>query len=146
MPAGLAIPPLSAGRQPDRAARVPRPGGPVISAVQYRQRPTSGVYVITGGTRGIGAQVARELAGVPGRALVLGYRGNHERARDVVAELDCPDSPVRAMPCDVSERISKPVSTGLEKSMNPPLNVLNGGKLVSRAIRWRLAAALGARR
>ncbi|GAA2575053.1 SDR family oxidoreductase [Dactylosporangium fulvum] len=63
---------------------------------------TSGVYVITGGTRGIGAGVARELAGVPGRALVLGYRGNHERARAVVAELDRPDCPVRAVPCDVS--------------------------------------------
>ncbi|GAA4263359.1 SDR family oxidoreductase [Dactylosporangium darangshiense] len=62
-----------------------------------------GVYVITGGTRGIGAGVARELAGVPGRALVLGYRSNHERARDVVAELDRPESPVRAVPCDVSD-------------------------------------------
>jgi NAD(P)-dependent dehydrogenase (short-subunit alcohol dehydrogenase family) len=60
------------------------------------------VYVITGGTRGIGAGVARELAGVPGRALVLGYRGNHERAREVVAGLDRPESPVRAVPCDVS--------------------------------------------
>jgi NAD(P)-dependent dehydrogenase (short-subunit alcohol dehydrogenase family) len=62
----------------------------------------SGVYVITGGTRGIGAGVARELAGTPGRALVLGYRGNHERAREVVKELDSPDTPVRAVPCDVS--------------------------------------------
>lgn len=61
------------------------------------------VYVITGGTRGIGAGVARQLAGVPGRALVLGYRGNHERARQVVAELDRPDAPVRALPCDVSD-------------------------------------------
>jgi NAD(P)-dependent dehydrogenase (short-subunit alcohol dehydrogenase family) len=66
---------------------------------------TSGVYVITGGTRGIGAGVARELAGVPGRALVLGYRGNHERAREVVAELDRPKSPVRAVPCDVSDPV-----------------------------------------
>jgi NAD(P)-dependent dehydrogenase (short-subunit alcohol dehydrogenase family) len=61
-----------------------------------------GVYVITGGTRGIGGGIARRLAGMPGRALVLGYRHNHERARQVVAELDRPDSPVRAIPCDVS--------------------------------------------
>lgn len=63
----------------------------------------SEVYVVTGGTRGIGAGVAQELAGVPGRALVLGYRGNHERAREVVAKLDRPESPVRAVPCDVSD-------------------------------------------
>jgi NAD(P)-dependent dehydrogenase (short-subunit alcohol dehydrogenase family) len=62
----------------------------------------SGVYVVTGGTRGIGAGVARELAGRPGHALVLAYRGNHERAREVVAELDDTESPVRAVPCDVS--------------------------------------------
>lgn len=29
------------------------------------------VYLITGGTRGIGAATARQLAGVPGRTLVL---------------------------------------------------------------------------
>jgi len=39
---------------------------------------------------------------------------------------------------------SEPVSTGLEMNMNPSLNVFSGGKLASRAIRWRLAAALGA--
>ncbi|MDP9796157.1 NAD(P)-dependent dehydrogenase (short-subunit alcohol dehydrogenase family) [Catenuloplanes nepalensis] len=58
---------------------------------------------MTGGTRGIGAAVARELAGVPGSALVLGYRGDHERARAIVAELDRAESPVRAVACDVAE-------------------------------------------
>lgn len=61
------------------------------------------VCVVTGGTRGIGAAIARELAGVPGRALVLGYRRDHERARAIVAELDRPDSPVRAVSCDVAD-------------------------------------------
>jgi hypothetical protein len=65
---------------------------------------TSAVYVITGGTRGIGAGVAGHLAGVPARALVLGYRGNHERAHHrLVAQLDLPDSPVRVLACDVSD-------------------------------------------
>ncbi|GAB7052413.1 SDR family oxidoreductase [Catenuloplanes indicus JCM 9534] len=58
--------------------------------------------MVTGGTRGIGAAIARAQAGVPGRALVLGYRGDHARARAIVAELDRPDSPVRAVACDVA--------------------------------------------
>ncbi|WP_433206196.1 SDR family oxidoreductase [Dactylosporangium sp. CS-047395] len=65
---------------------------------------TSAVYVITGGTRGIGAAVARRLAGVAGRGLVLGYRGNHERAAELVAELDSAAGPVRAVPCDVADQ------------------------------------------
>jgi NAD(P)-dependent dehydrogenase (short-subunit alcohol dehydrogenase family) len=61
------------------------------------------VHVVTGGTRGIGAAVARTLAGSPDSALVLGYRADHERARNLVAELDRPACPVRAIPCDVSD-------------------------------------------
>jgi NAD(P)-dependent dehydrogenase (short-subunit alcohol dehydrogenase family) len=47
--------------------------------------------------------VARSLAGVPGRALVLGYRDNRDRAQELVARLDRPESPVRAVRCDVSD-------------------------------------------
>jgi NAD(P)-dependent dehydrogenase (short-subunit alcohol dehydrogenase family) len=61
------------------------------------------VYVITGGTRGIGAAVARRLAGVPGRALLLCYRENWSRAEELVAEIDRPECPVRAVRCDVSD-------------------------------------------
>lgn len=61
------------------------------------------VFVITGGTRGIGEAVARALAGIPGRALVLAYRSNNERAEMVAANLDKPGSPVRALRCDVSD-------------------------------------------
>lgn len=61
------------------------------------------VYVITGGTRGIGAGVARGLAGVPGRSLLLCYREDEARADELVAEIDRPESPVRALRCDVSD-------------------------------------------
>ncbi|GAB7042525.1 glucose 1-dehydrogenase [Catenuloplanes niger JCM 9533] len=59
--------------------------------------------MITGGTRGIGAAVARELAGTPGRALLLAYRADHERARALAAELDTEASPVRTLACDVAD-------------------------------------------
>jgi NAD(P)-dependent dehydrogenase (short-subunit alcohol dehydrogenase family) len=93
---------------------------------------TSGVYVITGGTRGIGAQVARELARVPGRALVLGYRGNHARARDVVAELDRPDSPVRAMPCDVSDPAQVSDLFAIADEMGNLVAVVNNAGILER--------------
>lgn len=61
------------------------------------------VYVITGGTRGIGAATARQLSGVPGRTLVLAYRSDVAAADRIVAELDVPGSPVVAVQCDVAE-------------------------------------------
>lgn len=61
------------------------------------------VYLITGGTRGIGAATARQLAGVPGRTLVLAYRSDVEAADRIVAELDAPGSPVVAVRCDVAD-------------------------------------------
>lgn len=86
----------------------------------------------TSGTRGIGAQVARELARVPGRALVLGYRGNHERARDVVAELDCPDSPVRATPCDVSDAAQVSDLFAIADEMDNLVAVVNNTGILER--------------
>ncbi|MFE4758835.1 SDR family NAD(P)-dependent oxidoreductase [Streptomyces mirabilis] len=44
------------------------------------------VAVVTGGSRGIGAAVARRLAG-EGAAVVIGYRGNKKAADALVAEL-----------------------------------------------------------
>ncbi|KYH43429.1 SDR family oxidoreductase [Branchiibius sp. NY16-3462-2] len=61
------------------------------------------VYLVTGGTRGIGAATARQLAGAPGRTLVLAYRSDAEAADRIVAELDAPGSPVIAVRCDVAD-------------------------------------------
>lgn len=61
------------------------------------------VYLITGGTRGIGAATARQLAGTPGRTLALAYRSDADAAAAITRELDAPDSPVVAVPCDVAD-------------------------------------------
>lgn len=61
------------------------------------------VYLITGGTRGIGAATARQLAGTPGRTLVLAYRSDAKAADALVRELDEPGSPVVAVRCDVAD-------------------------------------------
>lgn len=61
------------------------------------------VYVITGGTRGIGAATARQLARAQGRTLILAYRSDADAADRIVAELDAPGSPVIAVQCDVAD-------------------------------------------
>jgi NAD(P)-dependent dehydrogenase (short-subunit alcohol dehydrogenase family) len=93
---------------------------------------TSAVYVITGGTRGIGAGVARRLARVPGRALVLGYRGNHERAREVVVELQRPDSPVQALPCDVSDPAQVGELFAAADAMGPLAGLVNSAGILEQ--------------
>lgn len=92
----------------------------------------SGVYVITGGTRGIGAGVARELAGAPGRALVLGYRDNHERARELAAELDRPDSPVRAVQGDVSNPAQVRDLFAASDAMGPVVGLVNSAGILEQ--------------
>lgn len=93
---------------------------------------TSAVYVITGGTRGIGAGVARHLAGVPGRALVLGYRGNHERARQVVADLHQPGSPVQAVLCDVSDPAQVGDLFAAADAMGPLVGLVNSAGILEQ--------------
>ena len=56
-----------------------------MSSMQ-RTRFEGKVAVVTGGSRGIGAAVARRLAG-EGAAVAIGYRGNREAAEAVAAEL-----------------------------------------------------------
>jgi NAD(P)-dependent dehydrogenase (short-subunit alcohol dehydrogenase family) len=94
------------------------------------------VYVVTGGTRGIGAGVARVLAGVPGRALVLGYRGNHERARDLVAELDRPDSPVRATACDVGDPAQVGELFAVADTMGTLVGLVNSAAILEQQCRF----------
>jgi NAD(P)-dependent dehydrogenase (short-subunit alcohol dehydrogenase family) len=90
------------------------------------------VCVVTGGTRGIGAAVARELAGVPGRALVLGYRRDHERAGAVVAELDRPDSPVRAVACDVADPAQVAALFGVADELGELTGLVNNAGVLER--------------
>ncbi|MFX4273404.1 SDR family oxidoreductase [Propionibacteriaceae bacterium Y1685] len=61
------------------------------------------VYVITGGTRGIGAAVARALSGMPGRALVLAHRSDADTAERLVGELHRAEAPVTTIRCDVAD-------------------------------------------
>ncbi|MER7282205.1 SDR family oxidoreductase [Dactylosporangium sp. NPDC000244] len=90
------------------------------------------VYVITGGTRGIGAGVARRLAGVPGRGLILGYRGNAERAEALVAQLHRADSPVRAVACDVGDPAGAGELFAAADAMGPLAGLVNSAGVLER--------------
>lgn len=103
------------------------------------------VYVITGGTRGIGAGVARELAGVAGRALLLAYRADHARASAIASALDRPDSPVRAVRCDVSDPAAVQDLFAAADALGPLAGLVNSAAVLERqcafdeieADRWR---------
>jgi len=92
----------------------------------------SAVYIITGGTRGIGAGVARHMSGMHGRALLLGYHRNHDRARQVVAELDRPGSPVRAIPCDVSDPAQVKELFTAADAMGPLAGLVNSAGILEQ--------------
>ncbi|WP_435283491.1 SDR family NAD(P)-dependent oxidoreductase [Streptomyces koelreuteriae] len=58
--------------------------------------------VVTGGSRGIGAAVARRLA-AEGAAVAIGYRGNQEAAEKLVAELRAEGARAVAVRSDVAD-------------------------------------------
>lgn len=60
------------------------------------------VVVVTGGSRGIGAAVAR-LAGARGYGVAVNYVRDERAARDVVRDLEGGDTPARAIQADVSQ-------------------------------------------
>lgn len=61
----------------------------------------SGVVIVTGGSRGIGAATA-ELLAAKGFAVVVNYRVNAERARDVVDRIEASGGDAFAIQADVS--------------------------------------------
>ncbi|WP_422374334.1 SDR family oxidoreductase [Roseibium sp.] len=58
------------------------------------------VYIITGGSRGIGASICRKLA-APGRVVVVNYAGNEAAAAQTVAEVEAAGGKAVAVKADV---------------------------------------------
>lgn len=93
------------------------------------------VYVVTGGTRGIGAAVARALAGVPGRALLLAYRSDTGRARALADELERPAAPVRVVRCDVAEPGDVAALFEAADELGPLVGLVNSAGVLERQSR-----------
>ncbi|MDQ0809683.1 3-oxoacyl-[acyl-carrier protein] reductase [Streptomyces sp. B3I7] len=67
-----------------------------------QQGNTTRVAVVTGGSRGIGRAVARELAG-DGLAVVVNYASDEGAAKEVVAEITADDGRAIAVRADVAD-------------------------------------------
>jgi len=60
------------------------------------------IAVVTGGSRGIGAAIAKEL-GREGATVVVNYNGSHKRAQEVVEEIQAMGSTAIALQADISK-------------------------------------------
>ena len=109
----------------------------VVSGVPRQPDPRSQVFLVTGASRGVGAEVAAQLA-CPGRHVIVHYREKAKRADDVVkavrgaggdatvAQADLTNEPmVVAMVDDIERRFGRldvlvlNASGGLERGADP---------------------------
>ncbi|PRY01759.1 type I polyketide synthase [Allonocardiopsis opalescens] len=111
-PAGGAPAAVLAAGEPQAAVRggrllVPRLGRAAVADGPAPERPASGTVLVTGGTGGLGALVARHLVaehGVRGLLLVSRRGAEAPGAAELVAELEASGASVRVAACDVSDR------------------------------------------
>ena len=58
--------------------------------------------IVTGGSRGIGRQIAKVLA-AEGAAVIINYQGSEEKAKEAVEEIKLAGGTAEAFQCDVSD-------------------------------------------
>lgn len=85
----------------------------------------AGVVVVTGGSRGIGAAVARRLGGL-GHRVCVSYREDAESARAVVSDVDASGGEAIAVQADMSHPadIERLFST-VDKELGTPGGLVN---------------------
>ena len=69
--------------------------------------------LVTGGSRGIGASVAKRLAAEHGLHILLNYNSNHEAAKAVISEIEAAGGTAEAIPFSVEN--NQAVNETLEK-------------------------------
>jgi acetoacetyl-CoA reductase len=76
----------------------------IAKEITVEQKPLTGkIALVTGGSRGIGAEIAKELA-VHGATVVINYMSNIDRANQVINEILDLDGKVTAVQGDVSNK------------------------------------------
>ena len=68
----------------------------------YGETPAPRVAIVTGGSRGIGRSVVRQLAG-DGFSIVIGYASNHGEAAAAVADAEARGAKAIAVSADVAD-------------------------------------------
>lgn len=85
----------------------------------------SGVLVVTGGSQGIGAAVAR-LAAARGYAVALSYRTGRAPAEAIVAEIEQADGRAIAVQADsADERATEALFAAVDRSLGPVTALVN---------------------
>jgi 3-oxoacyl-[acyl-carrier protein] reductase len=99
------------------------------------------VAIVTGASRGIGAQIARTLA-AKGLAVVVNYHNSAERARQLVAEIEAAGGTAIALQADVrdAQAVAAMVAQATDR-LGPPRVLVNAavGELIGRPLtelRW----------
>jgi NAD(P)-dependent dehydrogenase (short-subunit alcohol dehydrogenase family) len=70
---------------------------------QHRTEPTGKIALVTGGSRGLGRNIALQLA-KKGNDVILTYRQKKEEGEAVVAEIEALGQKAAALPLDVADR------------------------------------------
>jgi 3-oxoacyl-[acyl-carrier protein] reductase len=98
--------------------------------------PRNEIALITGGSKGIGAAVARALAR-DGFDIWLNYRGDHEAAKEVGARIEAMGRSCTVLPFDVSDSASVTAALGgLLESATPSVLVNNAGFSMDALMVW----------
>ncbi|TCP57220.1 NAD(P)-dependent dehydrogenase (short-subunit alcohol dehydrogenase family) [Tamaricihabitans halophyticus] len=101
----------------------------------------AGTLIVTGGSRGIGAAIARAAAGE--FAVLVNYSGSADRAQDVVAEIEAAGGRAAPFRADVSNEDEVLAMFAAAEELGPLAGLVNNagitGGMIGKVVEWSAA-------